>query len=52
MTHSPDTTDHANWPRDFDFRAEVAEQQELLSAEPETTQPSTEPADHDTDTAC
>lgn len=52
MTSSKDEiTDDVNWPRDFDFRAEVAEQQELLPPTQEITHSLSEQENHDQNTA-
>lgn len=52
MTSAKDEiTDDANWPRDFDFRAEVAEQQELLTVTQDNTHSLSEQENHDQHTA-
>lgn len=42
-----ETTDNVSWPRDFDFHAEVAEQQELLTTTKTSTHSLSEQESHD-----
>lgn len=43
------STESESWPRDFDFRAEVAEQQELLERNQDESEKSKESSNNDKD---